>query len=125
MFLMQNTARNRLFLLVNSNDHITGFTGAGSSPIVTISKDGGVFAPSVGMVSEIGSGWYKLALAPGDTDTLGDLAVHITAAGADPTDFADQVLAALPGAVTPADIRYVNGYPVKGSGRPGDEWGPQ
>lgn len=72
------------FLLVDSADHITG--AAGLSPVVTISKDGGVFAPPSGAVSEIGNGWYALAGDADDRDTLGDLLIHAEAAGADPVD---------------------------------------
>lgn len=73
-----------LFLLVQSSDHITGLTGA--TPTVTISKNGAAFASPAGAVSEIGSGWYKVAGNATDTLALGPLALHATAAGADPCD---------------------------------------
>lgn len=87
--LKQSTAYNRTFLMVDSADHITGKTGL--TPTVTLSKNAGAFAAAGGTVTEISSGWYKIALTTTDTNTVGDLAYHCTAAGADPTDFADQV----------------------------------
>lgn len=117
--LKQSTARNRMFLLVLSSDHLSPATG--KSPAVTISKDGGAFAAPGGAVTEVSGGWYKVALTTTDTNTLGDLAFHVTEASSDATDFADQVVAALPGekvAVTlaaadvsgnlPADAKAVN-----------------
>lgn len=73
-----------LFLLVQSSDHITGLTGA--TPTVTLSKNGAAFASPAGAVSEIGSGWYKIAGNATDTLVLGPLALHATATGADPCD---------------------------------------
>jgi hypothetical protein len=89
--LRQGVAYTRTFLLVQSVDHLTGLTGA--SPTVTISKAGGSFASAGGSVTELANGWYKIALTTTDTNTLGDLAYHVTATSADPTDFVDQVVA--------------------------------
>src|SRR5690348_722219 len=89
--LKVNTARNRTFIMVQSSDHITALTGA--TPTVTISKNGAAFAAPQGSVSEIGNGWYNVAFTAVDTNTLGDLNVHVTATSADPEDFQDQVLA--------------------------------
>ena len=84
-----------MILMIDSTDHITGKTGL--SPTVTLSKDGGAFAGISGSVTEVSSGWYKLALNTTDTNTLGDLAIHSTATGADPTDIVDMVVSLLPG----------------------------
>src|SRR5437016_7700218 len=89
--LKLSTTYTRLFFLVSSTDHVSAKTGA--SPTVNLSKAGGSFAAAGGAVTEIGSGWYKIALTTTDTNTLGDLAFHITASGADDTDFVDQVVA--------------------------------
>lgn len=67
-----------------SADHVTG--GTGLSPAVVISKNGAAFASPIGLVSEIGFGWYKLTPTAADTNTIGALAVHSTAATADPDD---------------------------------------
>src|SRR4051794_21104030 len=91
--LRQSTAYTRAFLLVQSADHVTGLTGA--SPAVTLSKAGGAFASAGGSVTELANGWYKIALTTTDTNTLADLAYHVTATSADPTDFVDQVVADL------------------------------
>jgi len=73
-----------VFLMVQSSDHITGLTGA--SPTVTISKNGAAFASPSGAVTEISSGWYKVAGNATDTNTAGPLALHATATSGDPTD---------------------------------------
>ena len=87
--LAQSTAYTRMFLMVDSADHVTG--KAGLTVTVTLSKAGAAFGAAGGSVSEVSSGWYKIALTTTDTGTLGDLAFHCTATGADPTDFVDQV----------------------------------
>lgn len=93
--LKQSTGRNVLVFMTDSADHVTGKTGL--TLTITASKDGAAFAGIAPAVTERGSGWYSVALAVGDTDTLGDLALHITSAGADPTDVREQVFLALPG----------------------------
>lgn len=82
--LQSSTQAALLFYLVQSSDHITGLTGA--SPTVTLSKNGAAFASPSGAVTEISSGWYKVAGNATDTGTLGPLALHATAASADPCD---------------------------------------
>lgn len=97
--LKQSTAYNAAFWLANTQDSITGLTGA--SPTVTLSKNGGAFAAAGGSTTEIGSGWYYIALTTTDTNTLGDLVVHATATSADAADLTHQVLAAAPTAAIP------------------------
>lgn len=87
--LAQSTAYTRLFLMVDSADHLTAKTGL--TVTVTLSKAGAAFGAAGGTVSEVANGVYKIALTTTDTNTLGDLAFHCTATGADPTDFIDQV----------------------------------
>lgn len=89
--LLQNTAYNQTFILVESSDHVTPLLGA--SPVVMLSKNAGAFSPAAGLVTEVGNGWYNVALTSTDTNTFGALSFHITAAGADDTDFSDQVIA--------------------------------
>lgn len=79
------------FLMVDSTDHVTGKTGL--SPTVTISKNGGAFASPSGAVSEVGNGLYKVAGNATDSNTVGELWVHATATGADPTDTSYTVVA--------------------------------
>lgn len=88
--LKQSTAYTRAFLLVQSADHVSGLTGA--TPTVNLSKAGATFGAAGGTVTELANGWYKIALTTTDTNTLGDLAYHITATSGDPTDFTDQVI---------------------------------
>jgi hypothetical protein len=108
--LKQSTTYTRAFLLVGSADHITGLTGA--SPSVSLSKAGGTFAAAGGAVTEIANGWYKIALTTTDTGTLGDLAYHITAPSADPTDFVDQVVGNILGDTLPANVTQISGSAV-------------
>lgn len=80
-----------VFMMVDSTDHVTGKTAL--SPTVTISKAGAAFASPAGAVTEIGSGWYKVAGNATDSGTLGPLILHATATGADPTDTLYEVVA--------------------------------
>lgn len=83
--LKQNTARNLMVFLVSSTDHVTGQPGLTLS--ISISKDGGAFASISPTVTDRGNGWYNVALVAGNTDTLGDLALHISGGStADPCD---------------------------------------
>lgn len=85
------TAQKLLFLMVQSSDHISGLTGA--SPTVTLSKNGGSFSSPSGAVSEVANGWYVVAGNATDTNTLGPLVLHATAASGDPTDVCYHVVA--------------------------------
>jgi len=108
--LKQSTVYTRVFLMVQSSDHVTGLTGA--TVAVSLSKAGSAFAAAGGTVSEIGNGFYKVALIVTDTNTLGDLAFHATATSADPTDFIDQVAANILGDTLPANVAQWNGSAV-------------
>lgn len=94
----QSTAKNVMVLMVDSADHITGKTGL--TLTITASKDGAAFESVDPTVTERGNGWYAIALTASHTDALGDLALHITGAAADP---ADMVLLVEAGA-TDADV---------------------
>lgn len=96
MLLKLSTARNRMVFMTDETDHITGL--AGLTLTITSSKNGGAFGSISPTVTDRGSGWYSLALTTSHTDTLGDLALHITSTGADPLDALDEVLTDLPGA---------------------------
>jgi hypothetical protein len=84
------SARALVFFMASSTDHVTGATGL--SPTVTLSKNGGAFGAASGAVTEISSGWYQLAGNATDSNTLGALALHATATGADPADKSLQCL---------------------------------
>lgn len=108
--LKQSTTYTRSFLLIQTADHITGATSSTASMVVKLSKGGsGAFSTGSGSIGEMGSGWYNYALSTTDTNTLGDLAWHITATSADPTDFSDQVTANILGDTLPANLTQVNG----------------
>lgn len=90
--IQQNTANQPLlFLLISSADHISPLTGATATAV--ISKAGGAFGSPAGAVSEVGDGWYKVAPNATDSDTLGPLALHATATGADPCDMLYMIVA--------------------------------
>lgn len=95
MLLKQSTARNVTFLMVLSSDHVSPATG--KTVTVTLSKDSGTFGAAAGTVTEIANGWYCVALTTTDTNTLGDLSIHCTAASCDNTDIVRQVVVDLPG----------------------------
>ena len=90
MEIQQSSAYVREFLLVLATDHVTGATG--KTVTVTTSKAGAAFASPVGTVAGVGSGLYKVSYTAADTDTLGDLTLHATASGCDPTDEIDQIV---------------------------------
>ncbi len=114
MFLKQSTARNRVVLMIDASDHITGKTGL--TLTIKASKDGAAFGSISPTVTELEAGFYKLALTTSHTDTLGDFALHITSTGADPTDIVDQIVALLPGdAVTLQADQAVNVTKVNGT----------
>jgi hypothetical protein len=85
------TAQALPFLMVDSTDHLAPKTGL--TPTVTLSKNGGAFSAPAGAVTEIGSGWYKVAGNATDSGTLGPLILHATASGADPVDVQFAVVA--------------------------------
>jgi hypothetical protein len=85
MIIKQGTATKHIpFFMVDSANHISG--KAGLAPTVTISKNCGAFVTPAGAVTEIGSGWYRIAASATDSNTLGSLLVHAIATGADPID---------------------------------------
>ena len=88
-----STTYSRLFYMVQT-DHFTPKTGV--TPTVQLSKAGTNFAAAAGVVSEIGSGWYRIGLTAVDTNTEGDLAFIATAAAADVANWTDQVVIGLP-----------------------------
>lgn len=97
MILKQSTARNLMVWMADSTDHVTGKSGL--TLTITASKDGAAFASISPTVTDLGSGWYNLALTTTHTNTLGAFALHITSAGADPTDTLYEVCVELPGVV--------------------------
>ncbi len=77
--------------MTDSTDRVSGKSGL--TLTITASKDGAAFASITPTVTDLGSGWYNLAMTTSHTDTLGDLALHITGSGADPTDLLIQIVA--------------------------------
>lgn len=97
---LSNTTDDLKFLLVLTSDHITGATG--KTPTVTILKNGATsFITPAGAVSELASGWYKVAANAIDANTLGPLLLHATATGCDPRDDTFSVVNYNPSIVQP------------------------
>ncbi len=88
--------------MIDSSDHITGKTGLSAGLTIYATKDGGTPATISPTVTELDAtnckGLYNLALTTTHTNTLGELQLHVTATGADPSDVAHQVVVDLPGA---------------------------
>jgi hypothetical protein len=89
--LKQSTTYNLQVFMTDSADHVSGKTGL--TLTITASKDGAAFASITPAVTETSNGFYSLALTTTHTNTLGDLAIHVTGSGADPTDLVCQVIA--------------------------------
>lgn len=81
---LNSTVHPVVWLMVDATSHVVPKLGL--TPTVTISKDGAPFAAPVGVIVEIGSGWYKLVGDAADRSVLGELIVHAEAVGADPAD---------------------------------------
>jgi len=105
--LKQSTAYNLTVFMTDSSDHVSGKTGL--TLTITASKDGGAFASISPTVTELANGWYKVALTSSHADTLGDLALHVTSTGADPTDLVSQVRANILGDTLPANATQIDG----------------
>ena len=88
--IVQNSAATVMMLLVDSTSHVTGMTGlALTDASVTISKVGSSFATRGAVTTipaERGNGWYEVSLGSDDTNFVGDLVIHLSASGCDPTD---------------------------------------
>ncbi len=100
----QSTAAVVMFKAYLSSDHVTEATG--KTIAITISKNGGAFGnPAAGATNatEVSSGWYKVSLGTGDTDTLGPLAIRGAVATID--DYGDllEIVSATSGGYTNLD----------------------
>src|ERR1700693_5460678 len=91
--LPESTAYTVMLKVFSATDHVTPATG--KTVAVVLSKAGVAFAnPSGGATNatQVGSGWYSVALSTTDTNTLGDLVVRGTAAGCDDSEQVCQVV---------------------------------
>ena len=105
--IKQSTAYNAVVFATDSTDHITGKTGLTFT--ITASKDGAAFASITPTVTELANGWYKFALTTSHTDTVGALAIHATATGADPVDMKFQVRPNVLGDTLPSNVTQFGG----------------
>lgn len=81
MEIKQATATTIMMLAVDSTDHTTPETGL--TLTLEASKAGGAFAAITPTVTERGNGWYAVTLDATHSDTVGDLVLRITNAGAE------------------------------------------
>lgn len=95
MLLKQSTARNVVIFAVDAVDNVTGKSGL--TLTVTASKNGAAFASISPTQTDLGNGFYNLALTTDHTDTLGDLIIAATGAAAIIQPISRQVISALPG----------------------------
>lgn len=96
--LKVSTTRDILVFMVDATDHLSG--KAGLTLTITASKDAAAFASITPTVVERSNGWYSLTLTSTHTNTLGDMALHVTGTGADPSDVLMQVVPELSGALS-------------------------
>ncbi len=101
-FLQQSSSAIVTVLMIDEADHITGLPGL--TLTIEISKSFSAFAVITPFVIDRGYGWYELFLTSSHTSNLGDLVMHVTAAGADPTDLKWQITPGAPFALTVASI---------------------
>ena len=92
--LKKSTVANVMIFFTSELDHITGLAGA--TPVILISKDGGAFNSISPVVTDRGYGWYNIELTGTHTNTDGDLVLHATAIGADPTDLVMFIMEQVP-----------------------------
>jgi hypothetical protein len=90
---MAETLPGNSFVLKQSTIFVRSFFyGTTAQTVaVSLSKNGAAFAGAGGAVAEIANGWYSVTLNPTDTNTIGILAYHATAASGGPADFCDYV----------------------------------
>lgn len=85
-----DTTYGLFFMLIDSDDHITGLTGKAASVTVSLSKNGAAGGAPAGAISEVDStnfpGLYKIAGNATDSNTLGPLFLHAKDADSDPFD---------------------------------------
>lgn len=104
MLLKQSTARNVVVFAVDSVDNVTGKSGL--TLTVTASKNGAAFASISPTQTDLGNGFYNLALTSSHTDTLGDLIIAMTGTAAIIQPISRQVVVELPG-VSAAEITAI------------------
>jgi hypothetical protein len=104
MLVKQGTTRNVMVFMTLTSDPNSGATGL--TLTITLSKDGGAFSSVSPTVTERGNGWYSVALSTAHTDTLGDLAMHLTGTGS-VGDWKAHVVAELPGFLSATGIDQI------------------
>jgi hypothetical protein len=115
--LKQSTAVNITVVMIDSSDHVSGKTGL--TLTIYASKAAGTPGAITPTVTELDSthcpGLYKLALTTSHTDTIGELQLHVTSSGADPTDVSHQIVLDLPGVAQTGDSYARLGAPAGAS----------
>jgi len=116
----QSIAQVVMFKAYLSADHVTEATG--KTIAMTISKNGGAFGnPAAGATNatEVSSGWYKVSLGTGDTNTVGPLAIRGAVATIDDVGLLYNVVKATNGGMTAlpdAAADAAGGLPISDAG---------
>lgn len=95
--LKQNQTQTVTFVMLNSAG--TEIDSLGNTFNLEISKAGGAFAASTGVKAEIGSGWYSYVLPASEVDTVGPIAIRVTAPGCVQQNLAYNVISGVVGAL--------------------------
>lgn len=96
--VMKLNQQNRFSFVMIDNTG-TEVTGLGTGFTLEISKNAGAFVGSAGTKAEIGDGWYTYLSTVGESDTVGNVAVRVTGAGAIQQNLEYVVEQRTPGAV--------------------------
>ncbi len=129
-YLKQSTQVTKTVLMVDSADHVTGKTGLAAGITKYLTKAGGTPAAETMTTAELDAtnvkGVYSLVFTTTQTNTLGEYHLHLTAAGADPTDDWWEVVTYLPGeAATLQADQAVNVTKVGGTAQTARDLGAQ
>lgn len=77
--LIQQSTADNVRIFIQRTDNGAGFTGQTANLTIQASKKGtSTFSTITPTVTEIGNGWYDLALTSTHTNTLGNMTFHIT-----------------------------------------------
>lgn len=80
MLFKKDTNRNHVVRMMYDDDRATGYPGL--TLVVTASKNGAAFGSIAPTQTDLGDGYYNLALTSTHTNTLGDFALNCTSVGA-------------------------------------------
>ena len=113
MLIKKGSTVDVAFVLVDDKDYVTRLANVtiGDITVKIRRSDSSAFYTPAGTVTNLGSGYYSIALDATDTAALGQLIIDVSAPGALPWgDPGNQVVEALPGediTLTSADVERI------------------